>query len=121
MAVIVASASAANAEPVSFEREIAPILETNCSSCHLTGEETGRLALYPGKAYASLVKVQSSESSLLRVAPGSPDLSYLIAKLSGRQLDVGGRGARMPFGQSPLSASDIEKIKKWISAGAPNN
>ena len=109
------------ADPVSFAKDIAPILKNNCATCHLTGQEAGGMALYPGKAYEFLVNVPSQESKLLRVKPGAPDKSYLIAKLMGTHLDAGGSGTRMPFGAPPLPDQTIQLIRDWIAAGAPNN
>ena len=88
-------------EPVSFARDIAPILKTQCATCHLTGQEAGGMALHPRKAYSSLVNVAAQESALLRVKPGAPEQSYLMLKLDGTHLDAGGQGARMPFGMPP--------------------
>jgi hypothetical protein len=109
------------AEPVSFATDIAPVLKSRCATCHLTGAEGGGMALHPGKAYEYLVNVPSQESKLLRVKPGAPDESYLIAKLTGTHLDAGGSGARMPFGAPPLADQTIWIIRDWITAGAPKN
>jgi hypothetical protein len=109
------------AEPtVSFSRDIAPQLEARCSSCHLTAEEPGKLALYTGRAYESLVDVPSVAGPLKRVAPGDPEESFLVRKLDGTQADVGG-GARMPMGSAPLPAELVTSIRAWIAAGAPRN
>jgi hypothetical protein len=54
-----------------------------------------------------------------RVAPGSPDTSYLIHKLAGDGPCFS--GSRMPEGEDPLPASDQAKIRAWIAEGAPNN
>ena len=72
-------------------------------------------------AYQQLVNKPSLESPLLRVAPGSPDKSYMINKLKGTQAQAGGSGAQMPFGGTPLSQGQIDQIALWISAGAPDN
>ena len=48
-------------------------------------------------------------------------MSYMIHKLRGTQLDVGGSGTQMPQGASPLDISLINIIRAWTRAGAPNN
>ena len=53
-------------------------------------------------------------SSVLRVAPGKPDESYLVQKLEGHAAV----GARMPLGGPYLDAETIGLIRQWISAGA---
>lgn len=93
----------------------ADIFTPMCSGCH---PPTQGLDLSPGQTYGSTVNVPSNEMpSLMRVKPGDPDNSYLYRKIRG----VGISGARMPQGGPYLSQSDIDKVKGWIEAGAPNN
>lgn len=108
-------------DPVSFQRDIAPLLKARCAACHLTGEEPGNMAFHPAAAYQNLVRVPSIGSPLLRVKPGAPEDSYIIRKLEGTQLQVGGQGTQMPLDGGPLDPADIARIRNWISAGAPDN
>jgi hypothetical protein len=106
---------------VSFRDNIVPILKAKCATCHLTGQEGGKMALHPGAAYKSLVGIQSSVDGKLLVKPGEPDQSYLMIKLLGLQAERGGQGARMPFGGAPLDKTLLEQISTWIANGAPDN
>ena len=115
-----AKAASAAETTVSFARDIAPQLEARCSTCHLSGDEAGKLALYAGGAYDSLVNVPAIVGPLKRVAPGDPDNSFLLRKIEGTQADVGG-GARMPLGSTPLPDELVKAIRTWIEAGAPRN
>lgn len=122
-AALVAAAVAVRAEEaaptVSYQKEIVPILEQNCATCHLTGEEAGGMSLVGDSAIAFLVAKPSQEApTILRVEPGAPDKSYLVMKLEGTHLDHGGSGARMPFGGFPLDDADMAKIRAWIAQGA---
>jgi hypothetical protein len=55
-------------------------------------------------------------AGLLRVAPGDPNDSFLLRKLTGA---VGGaEGSPMPFGGARLSRSSIDLVRRWIAAGA---
>lgn len=108
-------------ELVSFSQQIGPVLRTQCATCHMTGSEPGGMKLYPSAAHQSLVAVASVESPLQRVAPGEPDKSYLLHKLQGTHLNVGGQGVQMPFGQPPLSEATREVIRQWIVQGALDN
>lgn len=102
-----------------FTKEIAPVLQNACATCHLTGQEAGKMSLVPAKALASLVNVKSDEApQLTRVVPGDPDASYLVMKLEGAHLAKGGTGARMPFGAPPLPPETIAKFRTWIKEGA---
>ena len=111
----------AKAGEVDFRRDIVPIFKTSCVMCHLPGNEPGGLALHPKGGYANLVGVKSMQSPLLRVAPGSPEDSYLYRKLVGTQVAAGGSGERMPFGDSALSNEQIEAVRRWIVDGAKAN
>ena len=118
LCMIAIACDAIAADTVSFARDIAPLLNARCASCHLTGQEEGNLVLESSAAYASLVGKPSVESDLLRVKPGSPQQSYLLLKVEGRHLDAGGTGARMPFGATPLDAATIDILRQWIADGA---
>jgi hypothetical protein len=105
--------------PLSFEADIQPLLNQQCYACHLTGAASGELALEPGVAYQQLVEVPSSQSELLRVAPGDPEASYLVHKLRGTHLEVGGEGTRMPQGGAGVAEQLLDRVVRWIEAGAP--
>lgn len=108
-------------EPVSFSKDIVPLLKTRCVACHLTGQEPGNMKLAPKAAYATLVGVPSAETKLKRVEPGKPDESYLVRKLDGTHVAAGGTGERMPMGAEPLPPEQIAKVRAWIEQGAANN
>jgi hypothetical protein len=99
----------------SFESIQAHVLTPLCTVCHAGSAAPLALRLDAANAYASLVGVPSVEaSSLLRVAPGRSDDSYLIHKLEGRAAV----GARMPLGGPYLDAETMAVIRQWIAAGA---
>lgn len=108
----------ATANDVSFAADIVPLLKSRCVMCHLPGAEQAGLALHPKGGYANLIDVKSTQSPLVRVSPGKPDDSYLYRKLTGTQAQVGGSGERMPFGDSTLTAQEIERVRRWIEGGA---
>ncbi len=115
-----AHAQSTSFEGASFERDVAPILNSYCVMCHLPGAEQGALVLYPD-AWSRLVGIPSMQSSLLLVDPGSPHSSYLYIKLIGMGESVGGSGLPMPFQQPPLDPDQIEIIRLWIEQGAKQN
>lgn len=55
---------------VSFSKDVQPIFNNNCVVCHQGTNGPAGLSLASGAAYSNLVNVKSSESSLMRVAPG---------------------------------------------------
>jgi hypothetical protein len=90
-----------------------------CSAGNCHGSDAGGLTLTASASanYRELVNVPSDDVPLLdRVTPGNAGDSYLVRKLEGT-----GSGARMPLGGPALSAADLQAIKDWINAGAPEN
>jgi hypothetical protein len=98
-----------------FDSIQANIFDPICEHCHAGANAPAGLRLDAANSYASLVGVPSTEvSSVLRVAPGNPNASYLIQKLQG----TAGVGERMPAGLPALSQSDIDIVRQWITDGA---
>ena len=88
------------------------------SNCHSGTNPPDGLDLSAGSAYANTVNVASVQMpSLFRIRPGDPDASYLVRKIEG----VGIVANRMPLGQPPLSAEEIDLIRRWVSEGAQDN
>jgi hypothetical protein len=91
--------------PVSFVREIAPVLAMRCNSCH---GEAGGLST---RTFADLMAGGNlGKVVIARDAEGSP----LIHFLDGRR----GAAHRMPLGGRALSTPEIELFRRWINEGA---
>jgi methionine-rich copper-binding protein CopC len=93
------------------------VFTPNCaiSGCHAGATAPHGLRLDAGSSYALLVGVPSDEvPTVMRVAPGDPDGSYVIQKLEGRAAV----GERMPFGGPYLSQTTIDVVRQWIADGA---
>ena len=88
--------------------------------CHGSARQGG-LDLRPEAAYASLIETPSLGSSLARIVPGSPDRSYFFHKLaaSTRPGSFEIAGSPMPSGLPALSENELEAVRIWIKAGAP--
>jgi hypothetical protein len=85
------------------------------SGCHTGAAAPQGLRLDEADSYSLLVDVASTEvPSILRVAPGDPDNSYLIQKLEG----TASVGERMPLGGPALEQASIDVIRQWITDGA---
>jgi hypothetical protein len=97
----------ANAQaPVSFSKDIQPILEQNCLSCHGPAMQSSRLnlstlegALRGGARGSAIVPGQAEDSRLYRMVAG---------------LDK----PTMPFSGNKLTDGQIASIKNWIDQGA---
>src|SRR5690554_2098425 len=88
--------------------------------CHGSGA-SGALQLTRDVAYRNLFEAPSLGSPLRRVVPGDNDRSYLWLKLAAATrpgtVDIG--GAPMPLGLEPLTENELEALRIWIYAGAP--
>lgn len=91
----------------SFAKDIAPILEAHCRSCHGT---LGGLDL------SSYERTMNSGEHKPVIVAGNPDGSLLIQKVRKQQTI----GTEMPPGGA-LPADEIDLLVRWIAAGAPNN
>lgn len=94
------------------------ILTPKCVNrgCH---PPAGPMSLEKGQAYNNLVN-QASGYGMPRVDPSNADNSALYLKVKG-DARVGGVQNRMPLGFPALSSEEIQVIRDWINAGAPNN
>jgi len=108
-----------------FQDGVADLIYLRCahSGCHLPPFNNAGLALEtPAIIRASTVGVPSTQSPLLRVAPGRPSQSYLWHKLLGTHATVGGSGVRMPDVHQPgdgyLTDPEMDLIRGWILDGA---
>ncbi len=108
----------------SLANDVQPILSANCalSGCHLGGAPPQGLNLEQDSTFVNTVNVPAGElPSMMRIRPFQPDSSYLVHKIQGTQTTVGGSGAQMPFGATPLSQQQIDIIRAWVTAGATDN
>jgi hypothetical protein len=99
-------ATPADAQELSFEKNVRPIFEAKCLRCHGEKRQRGGLDL---RTKASVLKGGDNGAAL---RPGSLKGSTLWEKI---------RTDEMPEGDVKLSAKEKDAIKRWIEAGAPGN
>jgi cytochrome c553 len=85
---------------VSYSSDIAPVLAFQCNRCH--GDE-GIAAGVDTRSYQSFVK--------------TANFDLLMELLEGRR----GESRRMPKEAPALDAATVEKFRRWIAAGAPED
>jgi WD40 repeat protein len=103
-----ASLNAAEPSPVSFSKDLAPILQQKCVTCHNPEKTKGHYQLH---SFASLMK--PGESKEPTIVPGDPTKSHLFQLLVAKDEDD-----RMPQKDDPLPATQIALIERWIQDGA---
>jgi len=96
-----------HAEPVSYEKEVEPILANKCFVCHSGKELNGKLDL---SAYEKLIKGGKHGPPIVA---GKSAESYLY-KLASRQM----KPTMPPKDETPLTPNELALVKLWIDQGA---
>jgi len=114
--VLLASCSQKPAElPVSFSKDVMPVLQEHCSECHLPGGE-GEVA--SGLDLGSYEGIMKGTKFGAIVRPGDSTSSTISILIEGRA----DPSINMPHGdRPPLSKEETDAIAKWINQGAKNN
>jgi hypothetical protein len=95
-------------DEVHFSRDIRPILNQNCMPCHGgVRQKNGVSFLFREEALGR------GKSGKKTVVPGKPDESELIVRVTSSDPE-----ARMPYHAPPLSAQQIDLLRRWIRQGA---
>ena len=100
--------AAIHAAPISFTKDLAPILADKCVTCHEEKKAKGR---YRVDTFELVGKASSSDEPAL--TPGKPDASTLYTRLVAHDEDD-----RMPQKDDPLPPAQIALFKQWIEEGA---
>src|SRR4051812_47011470 len=103
-----APAAAAAAGPVSFIKDVAPILVQNCIACHNPKKSESK---YTMTTFAQLAK-GGQQGEDITLEPGDPDASRFVELLrpDGQP--------RMPYKQDPLPPEKVALIERWVKEGA---
>jgi formylglycine-generating enzyme required for sulfatase activity len=89
---------------VDFQKQVAPILEANCLTCHGPSNSLGG------------IRVDTREAVLKGVVvPGQPKQSRLYTAIE----TPPGKAGAMPPGGPQISKEQRELIRQWIESGAP--
>jgi len=90
--------------PLTFEKDIRPILKANCFHCH--GEEGKTKGGLDARLRHLIAKGGGSGPAIV---PGKPDKSRLFTMV---------RDGEMPQSERKLSKEQIELVRQWIAGGA---
>jgi mono/diheme cytochrome c family protein len=101
------AASPASSKKVDFTKEIQPLFEKSCYSCHGEKVQMGGLRL------DSKTLALKGGLSGKTIRPGSAAESTLYLRIAGI-----GEQVRMPMGGDKLPADQIERVRAWIDQGA---
>ncbi|MBL8221005.1 MAG: DUF1553 domain-containing protein [Bryobacterales bacterium] len=87
------------AGPVSFSRDIRPVLEAKCRACHQGTNRSGNVSV---ESFTDLARL---------VRPGEPQASVLLQVMTGEN-------PRMPKAGPPVTPAEQSLLSKWIAEGA---
>jgi mono/diheme cytochrome c family protein len=99
----------AAAQHVDFNRDIRPIFNAHCITCHGGVKQAGGVSFSYREQALGMGK-----SGRPIVVPGNPRASELIARITSRDPEY-----RMPLHQQPLSETQVAALRRWIAQGAP--
>ena len=98
---------------LSYQADISPIFAM-CADCHANTPTSLQFA----DGYGAMYNVASEGlPSMVRIAGGSPQQSYVWHKLCGTHHGIGGSGTTMPK-KTVLTEAEMEAIRSWIVGGA---
>lgn len=111
LTLITLAATAGAADALTYEKDILPIFEEHCFSCHGNGKHKGSVNLDPQDIGRIIGK------SPRHIRPGDHTKSVLYEVLTYPD----DNDTRMPPPKEgpPLTAAQKKKIAEWINAGAP--
>src|SRR3981081_2545349 len=96
-------------DPVSFQKQILPILTRQCTGCHQPASKQSDLLL---TTYEGFQKGGRKGTAFM---PGKPDESVVVGYLTGKI------SPSMPFGGKQLATEQIDLFKRWILEGSKND
>jgi|SaaInl7_135m_RNA_FD_contig_31_1776832_length_655_multi_7_in_0_out_0_1 hypothetical protein len=108
-----ASVSGAS-EPVSFSRQVYPIIATHCLDCHKTGAEGFEKSGLNLETYEGLMTGTKFGPIIV---PGDAFMSNFNAIVEGRT----DPSIQMPFHGEKLRRLVIDILHRWVDQGALNN
>jgi len=108
----VAAAAADPAAPVSYFRDVRPLLQARCQGCHQPAKAEG------GYVMTEVPRLFSAgDSGTAGVVAGKPEESHLLAQITPDAAGV----AEMPKAAKALATAEIDLIRRWIAEGAQDD
>ncbi len=98
--------SVLSAEAVEFDKDVLPILKSNCFKCHRDGKAKGDFNLEPHQ-------IKEHIGAGLQIVPGRPNSGLFMKVIQSDDPDN-----RMPPKGAGLVEKDVNILKLWITQGA---
>ncbi|MGB0768473.1 MAG: PSD1 and planctomycete cytochrome C domain-containing protein [Phycisphaeraceae bacterium] len=101
----------AGVRPVSFNRDVRPILSDKCFACHGFDANTREAGLRLDVRDATLIEYDTGTP----IVPGDPDASSIIQRV---ESDRPNRVMPPPTTHKAVSAEELATLRRWIEEGA---
>lgn len=105
---VLCAAALPAAEPVDYERDVLPLLETHCWACHTADEQQGGFVI---ETLADMLRGGDSGPAL---TPGVANSSRMLLMARGKL-----EPKMPPDGAGELTEAELETLAAWIEQGAP--
>lgn len=106
--IVAQDAKPAEVAPVSYYRQVRPVLQRHCSGCHQPAKAGGKLVL---TSFEALLKGGENGPGIVA---GKPDESTLVEFIIGEK-------PQMPLKAEPLKKVQVELITRWVAEGAKDD
>lgn len=112
---LLAATGCERTQVVSYQKDVVPILDQHCKSCHMPGQAGYVVSGFELTSYDTLMKGTQFGPVVL---PGDPLTSVLVMLIEGR-VDP---SLKMPHGDATTPTKEqILTIRRWVEQGAKNN
>jgi uncharacterized membrane protein len=113
--LLLSTAACDRAPTVSYQRDVVPVLDKHCKSCHVPGQSGYVVSGFELGSYETLMKGTQFGPVVL---PGDPLTSVLVMLIEGRA----DPSLKMPHGGgTTLTPEEVLTIRRWVEQGAKNN
>lgn len=112
--VVLAAGCSRSEPPVSFAKDVQPLLNARCSTCHAPGLPGYEASGLDTSSYASLMKGTRFGEVVI---PGDALSSTLTMLVEGRA----DPSIQMPHGGPELPATEKKILRDWVEQGAQDN
>jgi cytochrome c553 len=112
-AIMLAAVAAAAERPVSFNRDVRPILSDTCFGCHGPDSANRQAGLRLDVRDAAVAELESGTRA---IAPGDAESSELLSRITSDDADLVMPPPEAKLGR--LSPEQVAILKRWIAEGA---
>jgi hypothetical protein len=102
--------------PAAFTKaEVQTLFDDRCAPCHIDFA-SGGMSLANDFTTTTVDVASTQVPTMKRIAKGDHTKSYVWHKVNGTHTTVGGTGVRMPKGGTALTATELDRLAKYIDA-----